>query len=128
MKSHLGNIDCHSAIERKGVTYTSKNWREITGRKKKKKCQKPSGKRKRVRLLAKKRYADLVLASVEGGNRLDQLLRSVASDIFKVEGVVIKTSQLRKYLRQRDPLNKSPMLIDNGLIVELLGDPTLFYS
>ena len=81
-----------------------------------------------MRLLAKKRYADLVLTSVEGGNRLDQSLRSVASDIFKVEGVVIKTSQLRKYLLQRDALNKSPMLIDNGLIVELLGDPTLFYS
>ena len=127
MKSHLGNIDCHSAMERKGVTYTSKNRREITGRKKKKKCQKPSGKRKRVRL-SKKRYADFVLTSVEGGNMLDQSLRSVASDIFEGEGVVIKTSQLRKYMRQRDALNKSLMLIDAGLIVELVGDPTLFYS
>ena len=106
MKSHLGNISCHSAMERKGVTYTSKNRREITGRKKKKKWQKPSGKRKRVRLLSKKRYAELVLTSVEGGNRLDQSLRSVASDIFEGEGVVIKTSQLRKYLRQRDALNR----------------------
>ena len=78
--------------------------------------------------LSKKRYADFVLTSVEGGNMLDQSLRSVASDIFEGEGVIIKTSQLRKYLRQRDALNRSPMLIDAGLIVELVGDPTLFYS
>ena len=90
MKAHLGNTSCHTARERKQVTFPTKNKKPITGRKSCRQWHKVKVKRKKVRLISKKKYVDQIFSHLEEGIDLNSSLRRVSSVIKREDGFLIK--------------------------------------